>query len=1021
MRKLFFLVVLVLVACEPNVITREEGEGYSLIRQTKGPVLGYTSAPIIEMDGYAFKDLSRDGVLDPYEDWRLPVRERAADLASRLTLEEICGLMLYSRAVDIDSAGLSLTHQSLIADDHIRHMLVRNVTSPAVGASWSNAVQAFCESSRLGIPSNNSSDPRNYTNAAANYNFKPELDGEYDPTGENDISKWPREMGLAATFDMDVIRAHGEIVSAEYRALGITTALSPQADMASDPRWRRFYGTFSEDPYLCRDIAQTYCDAFQTTPGSKTGWGAQSVNCMVKHWPGGGTGEGGRDAHFGIGKYAVYPGNNFAQGLIPFTEGAFALPGKTQMASAVMPYYTISYGQDPSGENVANGFSKYIIQNLLRDEYHYEGVVCSDWGIVRDYEVPWKHDGKPWGTEYLSEPERRLLCFEAGVDQLGGAKDNAQSVAAYELWAQKYGEDSARERFELSARRILVNIFNVGLFENPYIDPQEAVSIVGCKEFVAAGYDAQLKSIVMLKNAGDVLPITPVAGQASHLKVYQPFRHLSSGISFWRKPTPSSVEHPISDELLSKYFDIVDNPDEADFALVSIKTPVGHWGYIDPEKGEAEGHYNPISLQWNPYTAATAREQSIAGGDPHEASANRSYRGYTETSSNESDAILVRETKAAMGSKPVILVIAAERPFVPAKVEPWADAILMTCGVSNNAVLDIVSGAFEPYGLLPCQLPANMETVEAQCEDVPHDMRCYVDACGNRYDFAFGLNWGGVIRDERVEKYAVAVRGEIRADRKDDLIWENEYSGYRAFGPALQAGGEKAYGYDIFTKSVTYPVLHERYEKALGPEKIFFHTDHGDGMDAFGVGPTLGCGTAALVDSTGIVYPWCWQKARIIENGPKRFMVELTYAPVIVDGCEVIEHRLITLESGNRLNRVDISYDGLDKPYPIVVGIVVHRGNPSGYYAGKNTIATADLGDRNIGQNGEMYCGALLPGGFDRSCLELFDQPKGAAIGHVLGYSTYYPGRTFTYYFGSGWSKAGIRDLNEWIKLIEND
>lgn len=748
-----------LFSCRKNEITIEWVDGYTQLHQTKGPTLGYTTAPILEIDDYAFKDLSRDGVLDPYEDWRLPVQERAADLASRMTLEEICGLMFYSKAVDADSAGLSALQKSLLIDDHIRHMLVRNVVSPTIGAAWSNSVQSLCESSRLGIPSNNSSDPRNYTNGAANMNnYKPELDGEFDPSGENNISKWPREMGLAATFDMDIIRAHGNIVSAEYRALGITTALSPQADVASDPRWRRFYGTFSEDPYLCRDIAQTYCDAFQTTPGSKTGWGDQSVNCMVKHWPGGGTGEGGRDAHFGIGKYAVYPGDNFAEGLIPFTEGAFALPGKTRMASAVMPYYTISYNQDPSGKNVANGFSQYIIQDLLRDKYHYEGVVCSDWGIVGDYEVPWRHKGKPWGVENLSEPQRRLLCFEAGVDQLGGAKDNALSMAAYGLWAQKYGEKSARERFELSARRILVNIFHVGLFENPYVNPQEATRIVGCKEFVAAGYDAQLRSIVMLKNAGNVIPdLTAVMSgtdQAFRPKVFQPLRHVSSGITHWRKTTPAYDEYPISQDLLSKYFEVVMSPEEADFALVSIKTPIGHWGYIDPEKGEAEGHYNPISLQWSPYTASAARACSIAGGDPHEVSANRSYRGYTEISSNESDAILVRETKVAMGPKPVILVIAAERPFVPADVEPWTDAILMTCGVSNNAVLDIVSGAVEPYGLLPCQLPADMETVEAQFEDVSHDMRCYVDACGNRYDFAFGLNWSGVIRDRRVARYA---------------------------------------------------------------------------------------------------------------------------------------------------------------------------------------------------------------------------------------------------------------------------
>ncbi|MBO4476668.1 MAG: DUF4861 family protein [Bacteroidales bacterium] len=267
---------------------------------------------------------------------------------------------------------------------------------------------------------------------------------------------------------------------------------------------------------------------------------------------------------------------------------------------------------------------------------------------------------------------------------------------------------------------------------------------------------------------------------------------------------------------------------------------------------------------------------------------------------------------------------------------------------------------------------------------------------------------------------SVTVCGEIRADRKDDLIWENEYSGYRAFGPALQAKGERAFGYDIFTKSVTYPVLHDRYEKALGPEKLSFHTDHGDGMDSYGVGPTLGCGTAALVDSSGIVYPWCWKEAEILKNGPRRFQVRLSYSPVIVNGREVTEHRLITLDSGKRLNRVEITYDGLDAPCPMVIGIVVHAENPQGYYADSRVIATADLGDRNIGENGEMYCGAVLPGGFDSWGFEPFEQPQGTAIGHVLGHATYIPGTTFIYWFGSGWSKAGIAGLDDWVRLIKD-
>ena len=310
MKRFLFLTAVILAAgCSRNEIRKEPHGAYTLVYQSKGPTLGYSPSSgvaILTVDGFAFKDLNRSGALDPYEDWRLPVDERSRDLAGRLSLEEICGLMLYSSAQHVQDSALTPSQRSLLEEDHIRHMLIADVKDARTAALWSNAVQALCEAAPLGIPSNNSSDPRNYTNGTANVNnYRPEPDGEFNPSSESDISKWPREVGMAATFDVDLMRRHGEIVSAEYRAMGITTALSPQADISTDPRWRRFYGTFSEDPALCRDLAQAYCDAFQTTPGSPDGWGNQSVNCMVKHWPGGGTGEGGRDAHFGIGKYLI--------------------------------------------------------------------------------------------------------------------------------------------------------------------------------------------------------------------------------------------------------------------------------------------------------------------------------------------------------------------------------------------------------------------------------------------------------------------------------------------------------------------------------------------------------------------------------------------------------------------------------------------------------------------------------------------------------------------------------------------
>lgn len=743
MKKLVILLTLCVLAisCQ-NKITEHAYKGYNLVNQTKGPVLGYNSesgVSILQVDGYAFKDLNRNGELDIYEDWRKSANNRAADLASQLSIEQIAGLMLYSSHVQVQDSIPTAELMSKLLDDRMRHVLVTKVKNAYTAALWHNKVQAVMEAEPLGIPTNNSSDPRNYT----------EADGEFNAGSGGDISHWPREVGMAATFDMDIIRRHGEIASVEYRALGITTALSPQIDLATDPRWRRFYGTFSEDADLCTDVARVYTDAFQTTKGSKDGWGNQSVNCMAKHWPGGGSGEAGRDAHYCFGQYGVYPGGNFDEHLRPFLEGALALDGATSKAAAIMPYYTISYGIDPSGKNVANGFSRYIINDLLREKYGYDGVICTDWIITGDNPEVSLMNGKPWGVEHLTIDERHFEAIYAGCDQFGGNDDKEPVIAAYNIWCEKFGKESADQRFRRSAERLLINFFRVGVFENPYVNPEESAKIVGCEEFVAEGYDAQRKSIVMVKNHDSVLPLK------KGIKVYMPKRHYPASINFFgrRKPNKEHWSYPVPVETLEKYYEFTDNPAQADVALVYIFSPEGNWGYSEKDVAAGGTGYIPISLQYEDYTAEYARAESIAGGDMKESFTNRTYLGKSDKSYNRDDMVLVRETKELMGDRPVILLTQPSRPFVPAEIEPYADAILLGFGVSDEAFLDLVSGQAEPYGLLPMQLPKDMKTVELQYEDVGRDMECYVDADGNAYDFAYGLNWSGVINDYRVKKY----------------------------------------------------------------------------------------------------------------------------------------------------------------------------------------------------------------------------------------------------------------------------
>ena len=264
---------------------------------------------------------------------------------------------------------------------------------------------------------------------------------------------------------------------------------------------------------------------------------------------------------------------------------------------------------------------------------------------------------------------------------------------------------------------------------------------------MAAGYEAQLQSIVMLKNSGDVLPLK------KGVTVYVPRRYAPARTTFFGQVTPESLDYPVSMDILKKYFSATDDPKEADVALVFVESPDGGTGY-DRANAEAGGNgYVPISLQYGRYTAEHARAASIAGGDPFEDFTNRSYKNKTVTAINTSDLTLIRDTRNAMSGKPVVVSVALSKPMVFHEFERQASAILVTFGVQDQAILDVLAGAAEPSGLLPMQMPAHMKTVEQQYEDVPHDMECHVDSEGHAYDFAFGLGWSGVIDDARTARY----------------------------------------------------------------------------------------------------------------------------------------------------------------------------------------------------------------------------------------------------------------------------
>ena len=745
--------------------SEEEKNGYQLIVNKGGQNLGYSPESginILTVDRFAFKDLNKNGALDAYEDWRLDADTRAADLASKMSTEQIAGLMLYSahqsiptggnrgntyggkkfEESDADASDLSDQQLDFLTNDNLRHVLITSVESPMVAALWNNNAQRLVEGIGLGIPANNSSDPRHGA----------ESNEEYTLGAGGDISRWPGSIGLAASFDPELIRKFGEIASKEYRALGIATALSPQIDLATDPRWSRFNGTFGGSPALATDMARAYVDGFQASSAERVilqGWGYESVNAMVKHWPGGGTGEGGRNAHYAYGKYAVFPGNQASTHMKPFIDGAFALEGGTKMASAVMPYYTISTGLDPTGENVGNAYSKYLITDQLRDKYGYDGVVCTDWGVTRDEGEMHEFAGKSWGAEHLSEAERHYKILMAGCDQFGGNNDAGPVMEAYQMGVAEFGEEFMIQRFQISAIRLLKNIFRVGLFENPYLDLENTRAIVGNANYMKAGYEAQLKSVVLLKNKGAVLPLD------SSKSVYIPQRFFPSARGYFGPPSKPEWKDPMNKELASDYFYIEDDPAKADVAIVVIYSPKNGRGsgYSQEDAAKGGNGFIPISLQYEDYTATDAREISLAGDSRETHVLNRTYKDKSISVKNKKDLELIRNTRKLMKGKPVIVILKLENPTVVNEFEADVDALLVNFEVQDQALLDVISGKAEPSGLLPLQMPASMQAVEAQLEDMPMDVEVHTDTEGNAYGFTFGLNWDGRIKDSRTEKY----------------------------------------------------------------------------------------------------------------------------------------------------------------------------------------------------------------------------------------------------------------------------
>lgn len=478
----------------------------------------------------SIRDLSqRDGTANlPYRNSSLCIEARLDDLLSRMTVEEKAGQMFQTLLFSGPNGTLEQANPEMNSSDFMitsqlmtHFNLAIQIEDPKAAAEFTNRVQARALETRLGIPVTISTDPR--------HAFTDDIRTGFQAGG---FSQWPETLGLAAIRSTALVRQFAEIAREEYLAVGIRAALHPQVDLATEPRWPRNRNGFGEDAHLTADLLSAYITGFQGEV-----FGRHSVSTVTKHFPGAGSAQNGHDAHFRFGMNSTYPGDNMEYHLIPFL--AAIKVGARQM----MPYYSRPVGTEYDA--VGFSFNKAIVTGLLKEKLGYEGVVLTDWGLVTDTTVqgkPW--DAKAWGVEQLSELERVTRIIEAGCDQFGG---EARPELVVELVKKGIIPEA---RIDTSVRKLLREKFLLGLFDNPFVNPDEAGAIVGNPYFRRLGTEAQRKSHTLLTNKNDILPL----------------KNLPKNTKFY-------IEGFNATFIKDRGFQVVERPEDANYAILRLKAP----------------------------------------------------------------------------------------------------------------------------------------------------------------------------------------------------------------------------------------------------------------------------------------------------------------------------------------------------------------------------------------------------------------------------------------------------------------
>ncbi|WP_417233860.1 glycoside hydrolase family 3 N-terminal domain-containing protein [Arthrobacter sp.] len=770
-----FVLILAVPAGMAMPAAADPSPGASAARHDEGnhgkpPRIDARSKDTLKIKGRTFKDLNGNGQLDPYEDWRLPAEQRAEDLVSQMTLEEKAGLML------IDTLNASCDQETrqrgtldpsaggYIQDQQMRRFIFRNtITSadeavcgeadggfqaktsltPDEAAGYMNSVQELAEATRLGIPVLYKSNARNHIdpNARAGIN---ESAGAF--------TAFPKEAGIAAaalgqqalrtgedptTGDMSVVEDFAQVMGEEWKSVGLRGMYGYMADLSTEPRWYRVHETFTEDAALDANIMSSLVGTLQG-PVDDAGVSLSpdsAVALTMKHFPGGGPQEMGLDAHYSFGKTQVYPGGAFGEHLKPFEAAIDA------GVSAIMPYYGAPVQLTYDGvayDQTGMAFSGQIVNDLLRGKLGFAGYVNSDTGIVTD---------RAWGLEDKSVPERVAAAVNGGTDTLSGFHDvkTITDLVANGLISE--------ERVTTAAVRLTTPMFRLGLFENPYVDPETASRTVGSKAHRETGLDLQRKSAVLLENkkTGDGSKVLPLKPGASVYLLGDADEKTVAGYGY--------------DVVNGNTKDPADRPSaqDSDYAVINVTVNnknTSTYTSDGPTSGMNPEHTNPVTLDGvkgldgkSPFGAADA---CVAQGADECTDDGLPYGGalpweagtldFTGMAASESwdvspslDTIqqVMREVD---DPRKVVLHVYFRQPFVMDQASGLRDAgaVIAGFGMSDTALFDVLSGKVSPQGRMPFALAGTSRAIDEQYSDLP-GYRETTD--GALYPFGYGLTY----------------------------------------------------------------------------------------------------------------------------------------------------------------------------------------------------------------------------------------------------------------------------------------